>query len=1065
MKLNVHNKKTLFYQSPSFFIKLLTLGMVVPTYEANAEIILTKNKETVVKTKLKIFNTSALKADKFSGKIVDDKGLPIIGATVKVKGTSKAVSTDANGGFILDANKGDVLQISFMGYESKEITITDTAIILSITINKSSQGLGEVVVVGYSTQKKETVTGSISTIKGADVAKSPAANLSNSLAGRVSGVILNNRSGEPGYDGSSISIRGSATTGNNDVLVVVDGVPGQIGGLERLNPNDIESYSVLKDASASIYGSRAANGVILITTKRGKLGKPIISASLNQAVVTPTRLPKMTDAVTWAQMSNEVLYSNNPAGGMNQKYSEEQLQKFRDGSDPLNYPNTDWQKETINKSASQNQANLSVSGGGENVKYFVSTGYLDQNSLYKDNTTQYKQYSFRSNIDVNVTKDLKFGLYLNGREEDRKFPVNSASWIFENIYRMYPTIAPRYPNGLLNYALEGRNPVALQSDLGGTFKNPKQVFNGILKGSFDMNDWVKGLSVDGFVSIDKYWNFTKQFNLPYNLYTYNPVTNEYDIRPQGGTNNRPSLSESQENSTQIVSNIKLNYSKRFAEHSINTFVGYEQMKYEYNTFKAGRINYLSALTPELDNGGPAATDLSNGGSGNVNTRRSFIAKVSYDYNQKYLLDVQGRADASSVFPPNSRWGYFGTVSAGWRITQESWFPKNKAINELKLRASYGTLGNDAIGGYQFINQFNANNTFVANTGSGNVIQPGVNIGLLANPNITWEVAKKTDIAIEGRLFNDINFEFIYFRQQRSKILAYRGSANIPDLVGISGNIPQQNFGKVNNNGIEATLGYTKKYDDFGFNVTGNFTFAKNKVIDIGENQSIPDYQWQTGKPMGTSNYYQEIGIFRTQSDLDAIGTKYAVPQGYTARLGDLIYKDVDGNGVINGLDQVRSEYSNQPQITYGLVLGANYKGFDLAMVLAGQAKVSQYLLPLSGTDFYNFYDSWASNRWTPNNPNGSYPRAVERIEKDYNGGNFSNTFWLRDAAFLRIKSVELGYNFKLSGSSTKSLRAYMSVFNLFTLTKVKDFDPESDNTIGTNYPQQRIFNLGATISF
>ncbi len=1000
-----------------------------------------------------------------TGNVAGNAG-PLEGATVSVKNGSASTVTDKDGNFSINAPTDGVLIISYKGFKDQEIAVNARTFI-SVALDLDIKTEDEVLVVGYNTQKKVTVTGSISTIKGSDVTKSPSVNVSNSLAGRVSGVILNNRSGEPGYDGSGISIRGAATTGNKDVLIVVDGVPGQVGGLERLNPADIESFSILKDASASIYGSRAANGVILITTKRGKSGKPTISANFNQGIVTPTRLPKMADAETWAKMRNEVAYSNNPGEGMFQEYSEEAIQKYRDGSDPLNFPNTDWQKETLRKSAGQSQANLSVSGGNEAVKYFVSTGYLNQNSLYKDNVTRYNQYSFRSNIDVNVTRELKFGLYLNGRQEDRKFPINSASWIFDNIYRMNGTVLARYPNGLPAYALEGRNPVALQSSMGGTDVNPKQVFNGILKGSFDMSRWIDGLSIDGFASIDKSWNATKRFALPYALYTYNPSTQEYDLRPMGGTNNRPELKQSQENITQIVANAKLNYIKRFDEHSINAFVGYEQTQYKYGFFEAGRINFLSALTPELGNGGPAATDLSNNGNSYETTRKSYIAKLSYDYAQKYMLDIQGRADASSIFPANSRWGYFGTVSGGWRISQERWFPQTDAISDLKLRASYGSLGNDNIAAYQYMTQFTANNTFVALINGSNVIQSGINFGLFGNPNVTWEVAKKADIAIEGRLFKNINFEFIYFRQQRSMILAKRGSANIPELVGLGGSIPDENFGKVDNGGVEATLGYTRRFGTFRFNATGNFTYAKNKVVDIGENFSIPAYQWQTDKPMNTGNYYEAIGIFRSQADLDNVGAgkAYAVPQGYQPRLGDLIYKDVDGNGEINGLDMVRSNYSNQPQITYGFVLGGDYKNFDFSMVFAGQARVVQYIQPLSGTSFYNFFSTWADNRWSPENPNGSYPRPVERIDQNYNG-QFASTFWLRNTSFFRMKSAELGYSFKLSNSMAgKSLRVYASGFNLFTITKVKDVDPEGDNSIGAFYPQQRIYNIGASITF
>ncbi|WP_315821439.1 TonB-dependent receptor plug domain-containing protein [Paraflavitalea speifideaquila] len=300
--------------------------------------------------------------------------------------------------------------------------------------------------------------------------KSPQPNLSNSLAGRFSGIVINNRSGEPGYDGSSFTIRGLATTGNNDVLIVVDGVPGQVGGLERLNPNDIESISVLKDASAAIYGSRAANGVILVTTKRGKTGKPVINASFNQGFASPTRLPNMADAATYAAISNEVAYYNNKSGGLNQQYSQDEIAKFANGSDPINYPNTDWTKETLKKTALQNQANISISGGSENVRYYVGAGMLYQDGLYKSGATKYKQYSFRSNIDANITKDFKVSLYLSGREENRQYPIAGAGDIFRSIYRAYSTIPARYPNALPSSGIEGNNPIMMATGIEASIK-------------------------------------------------------------------------------------------------------------------------------------------------------------------------------------------------------------------------------------------------------------------------------------------------------------------------------------------------------------------------------------------------------------------------------------------------------------------------------------------------------------------------------------------------------------------------------------------------------------------
>jgi len=989
---------------------------------------------------------------------------PVAGVTVTVKGTQTAVLTDETGKFSINAAADATLVFTHVNYNPLERQIPRSGT-LDVQLELLNNSLGEVIVVGYNAQKKATLTGSISVVKGSDLVKSPQANVSNSLAGRFSGIVINNRGGEPGYDGSSFTIRGLATTGNNDVLIVVDGVPGQVGGLERLNPNDIESISVLKDASAAIYGSRAANGVILVTTKRGKTGKPTISASFNQGFSSPTRLPKMADAATYAAISNEVAYYNNRAGGLNQQYSAEEITKFANGSDPLNYPNTDWTKESLKKTALQNQANVSVSGGSENVRYYVGAGTLYQDGLYKDGATKYKQYNFRSNIDANVTKDFKVSLYLSGREENRQFPTAGAGDIFRSIYRAYSTIPARYPNGFPSNGIEGNNPVMMATSAGGINKNPTQVFNGILKGSYNIAA-VKGLSVDGFAAFDKSWSFGKSFATPYVLYSYNKADNTYSPRIVGGSNNAATLNESQQNLSQNTYNIKINYQRSVGEHNFNAFVGYEQSQIKRENFAASRINFLSTLTPELSQGGTAATDRDNSGSSYSFTRKSYFGKISWDFNERYFADVQMRIDGSSTFPKGNQYGYFPSVSAGWRISKENWFSNSSFINDLKLRASYGALGNDNVGLFQYFTNYSLKNQFVVQTGNGPVIVPGLDLTKLANPNIHWEDARKMDIGIEGTLFNDFNFELIYFRQKRSNILAVR-NASIPFVSGIVNPfgadplVPSENIGKVDNNGIEATAGYNKRSGQWHYGITGNFTYAKSNIVFIDEAAGVLSYQKQTDHPLNTYLLYNAIGIYRTQDEIDK------TPHLSGAQPGDLIYEDYNKDGKITADDQVRSKYGNIPLISYGVVLSVEYANVDLSMVFAGQAKVSQYVLPESGT-VGNFYSSWADNRWSPTNPNGSYPRVDTRTSSSVNGGLYNNTFWLNNASFLRLKNVELGYNFAgktLSAIRLQSARIYVNAFNLFTITKVKDYDPEGNSGSGQFYPQQRIINVGVNVRF
>ena len=1005
-----------------------------------------------------------------NGQVIDEKGAPLAGVSVSLKGTAIGASTDKDGNFSInvpDASAGTLI-FSYVGYLNKEVALNGQTNI-NVNLQVDPKSLNEVVVVGYGTQKKVTLTGSVSVIKGGDMVKSPEPDLSNSFAGRVSGVVANNTSGEPGYDGSNIVIRGLATYGSTSVLVVVDGVPGQIGGLERLDPNDIESVSILKDGSAAIYGSRAANGVILITTKHGKTGKPAISYSFNQGFDSPTRLPKMADAATYAQIVNDINYYDSPTGGMNQVYSDAQIQKFRDGSDPINYPNTNWEKLTLKNVTLQNQNSLTLSGGSDDVKYFTSVGTLYQDGLYKNGATNYHQYNFRSNIDANVSKGFKIGLSLSGREEDRQFPIASSATVFRGIYRSYPTSAGFYPNGLPTTGIDQVNPALVGTSIGGTNINPTLTFNGILKASYDIPG-VDGLSLDGFYSVDKSGNSDKAFSVPYTVYSYNSATNIYTPSIEGGgPNGLASLYQSQLNESLITSNIKLNYARQFGKHDVSAFVGYEQSKTTYSFFWAQRNDFPTATTPELSEGGTAATDATNGGSSSDNngnfdyTRQSVISRLAYNYDEKYLLEGQFRADGSSLFASGHQWGYFPSVSAGYRISKENWFADNfKFINDLKIRASYGVLGDDLVGAYQYFDNFSFSNYFVSDNGSGAAVQPGINLTKLENVNATWETSKKTDIGINAVFLNNFTLEAIYFRQVRSNILT-APSASIPATSGIVNPytyniVPDENIGKVNSNGFEGTLAYNHP-GKFSWGVSGNFTYAKSKIIYVDQAAGTLSYQSQIGGPLNNYLLYKAIGIFRSQAQLNS------TPHVPGAQVGDLIYADINHDGQITAADQIRTKYGNIPQIVYGLTLNASYKHFDVMALFAGQAEVSQYVLPESGT-IGNYYSSWANNAWSPTNPNGSYPRVSDRASDAVSGGSFPSTFWLNNAAFTRLKNAQLGYTFPASSVSRlhiSALRVFVGGFNLFTLTKVKDYDPEGTSSTGQFYPEQKIINVGVNV--
>lgn len=1012
-----------------------------------------------------LFTTFLFAQEKeITGTVIDDTGLPLPGATVLIKGTSNGTTTDMDGNFSLTLENPEdkVLVISFISYISQEIPINNQTS-FQITLEPDQQALNEVVVVGYGGKKRATLTGSISEVEGESLAESPQPNLSNSFAGRMSGVITTNRAGEPGYDDSSILIRGLATTGNNDVLVVVDGVPGQVGGLSRLSPEDIESVTVLKDASAAIYGSRAANGVILITTKRGRNNsKPQISYKFDLGFSSPTRLPDMADAPTYAQIRNEIAYYNNPDGGLNQIYDDSEIELFRNGTDPINYPNTDWAEATLQDVAIQTQHHLNIRGGGENTNYFFSLGKTSQEGLYRNGATQYDQYNVRSNIDVDLSDRLNVGLSLSGRKEDRQFPTEGAGYIFRSIYRAYPTIPAFYPNGNPSTGIENANPAVLATNLGGINDNPRYVFNGILRAKYEL-PFLDGFSVDGFFSVDELSNRVRNFRTPYTLYNYNRENDVYEqVIVGGGPDQQASLDEEQYNESQTVANIKLNYQNEFNGHNIDAFVGYEQSETNSHTLGASRIHFPTVQTPELSQGGPAATDRNNYGYSFNFTRQSFLSRIAYDFEEKYLAELQMRVDGSSNFPEGKRFGYFPSISAGYRITEEEWF-NVEFFDDLKFRASYGQLGNDNVGQFQYYDNYSFNNRYVI----GNEVVTGIDLTRLANPNITWEVAKKTDIAINANWLGHFTTELVYFKQNRTDILINR-NASIPAVTGIVNPydaqtlVPAENIGAVDSHGIEASLGYQHKSDgNFDFNISGNFTYAKNEIQFIDEASGIPDYQKQTGRPMNTYLLYRTLGIFQNQEEIDN------TPSVPGAKPGDLIFEDLNGDGEITADDQYRTKYGNIPRITFGLTFDANYKNFDLSAVISGQGQVRQYVLPESGT-IGNFYSSWADNRWSPNNPDGTYPRVSERSSSAISGGLYRNDFWLDNNAFVRLKSLQIGYTFPTNVMESLSLsnaRIYASGFNLLTLTEVEDYDPEGFSESGQFYPQQQIINLGLNVQF
>ncbi|WP_189319370.1 SusC/RagA family TonB-linked outer membrane protein [Leeuwenhoekiella nanhaiensis] len=1025
---------------------------------------LTKKAAVLYSMLLFLFSLSVSAQEKqITGVVTDMNSTPLPGVSVLVKGTTTGTVTGFDGDYSITATPQDILVFSYVGFNEQEITV-GTKTTINVSLQENVAELNEVVLVGYGQKSKTTLTGSVSTVKGEELVKSPQPNLSNSFAGRLSGVVANNRSGEPGADGATIRIRGISTTGDNDPLVVIDGIPNRLGGLERLNPNDVENITVLKDASAAIYGAQAANGVILITTKRGKLGKPSFSVTANQGFSTPANLPGLADSPTYARILNEINFYRNPSGGMNQIYTEEEINLFANGSNPDVYPNTSWTDEAISDWSLQDNENISIRGGGENFRYFTSLGRTNQDGIYKNGINNYKQVNLRANLDVDVTSNLTLGVDLNYRKEDRIFPTRSAGDIFRAIYRTYPTIPARYTNGLPSAGVEqGQNPIIIPTGIPGTDVQPTTVLNSTI--TLDYKLPIEGLSIKGFYSEDRSFAARKRFAIPFTVYqidnsTNPPSFNEVIAGPDSRT---PELLQAQDNRQLQTANIRLNFERSFGLHHINSFIAYEQQESDRSYFDAFRSGFISAEIPEFNLGGGEPEQSTNSGFSQRFTRRNYFSRISYDYDQKYLAEVQARYDGSSRFAEGNRYGFFPSISAGWRISAEEWF-KSENISNLKVKASYGLLGNDRIDPFQYLNTFALRPTdFVDPNGTP---LPIFIINQLANPGITWETARKLDIGVSADLFDNFSIELDYFHEVRSDLLTARSGSlplvsGIVNEFGLAAIIPQENIGEVKNRGFEAVLGYDKTWGEFNFFADANFTFNKNEVVFLDDPQGIPDYQLSKGKPLGSQLLYEAIGIFRTQEDLD---NNVTLPG---QQLGDLIYRDVDGDGEITELDRVRQELTNVPQIVYGLTLGANYKNFDLTVLWQGQARSVQYVAPESG-EVGNFFSTWADNRWSPTNPNGSYPRVDVRTSSSINEGLFRNDFWLVNTSFLRLKNLELGYSLpesSLSFLGIASARVYASGYNLVTFTESKDVDPEGASNSGQFYPQLKTYNIGINVNF
>ena len=978
------------------------------------------------------------------------EGLP--GVNILVKGTSIGTITDVGGNYRLTApDDAETLVFSSVGYTSEEVAIGDQTVI-NLEMNPDVQSLSEIVVIGYGETRKENYTGSVAAIDNQELTRSPQADISNSLVGRVPGLIATQRSGEPGADGSNLYIRGVSTTGNNNPLIVIDGIPRQNYGFSQMDPNEIESVSVLKDAAAAaVFGVRGANGVILVTTKRGEEGKPVFSFSTRYDLQVPTRLPKFLNSYEYATLFNEGLRNE----GKPELFTPEEVEKFRTGSDPNLYPNSDWVDATLGSSAPQSQHNLNVRGGTDRARYFLSAGYLTQKGLYEN--VGFKRYNFRSNIDVDVTPTTMVRLDLGGRYEDRNYPGTGVSDLTYWAVRNNATVPIYYNNGFPGKGASP-NPVEAARSSGYNY-NDRFVLMSLLSITQQIPG-VEGLSVKGQMAYDNSFEQDKTWQTPYPVYRYNFANEEYDELLGGVSASNLSQSFTQDNSVTLEA--YLNYERTFGAHSVRGLALYSQNTYDFNTFQASRTSFVSSAVDELYAGNE--TPSFNDGLSVQRARRGVVGRINYDYASRYLLEANFRYDGSENFAEGKKWGFFPSVSAAWRISEENFF-KNALpqFDYLKVRGSWGQLGNDQIERAAYLSSFRFFDPYIIN----DQVVKTVTEGRLGNTNITWEKSTSTNVGLEASVWKGlIALEVDYFHKRTTDILGQR-NLSVPVTAGIPDEKkPFENLAVVVNRGVELAVGHNNRVGKLNYNIQGNLTYAKNTLEFGDEAANVPDYQRRTGQPLNQYIGYKAIGLFQSQEEIDGAPTQNDVAPG------DIRYEDVNEDGMIDALDQTYIGRSNIPEIVYGLVVGAQYGNFDFNMLWQGATRVNAYLSEEAAWAFFNGGNALERHldRWTPDNPDATYPRITSAPTPNNSGFGVVSSYWLEDASYLRLKNLEVGYTLPsewFSRIGVSKARFFLVGQNLLTFSPLESFDPEGigGQSRGWFYPQQKIYSAGLNVSF
>jgi TonB-linked SusC/RagA family outer membrane protein len=1010
---------------------------------------------------------------KITGTVSDQTGAVLPGVSVVVKGTTTGVVTGADGKFAIDVpTNQETLVFSFVGMTPQEVRIGNKSTI-DIVLAEASIGLDEVVVVGYGTQKKVNLTGSITAIKTDNLTTIATQSLPQTIMGRAPGLFIKNVSGQPGRTNNvSYNIRGFGTP-----LIIIDGMPSTAEVFNLLDPNDIEDFSVLKDASAAaIYGSRAGDGVILVKTKRGKVGVDMTLTS-NFGVQFFTLAPKFVDSWTYAAMEN-VANQNEEKVPI---WTADQLQKFKDGSDPNLYPNTDWWDLTIRKYAPQMQHNLNIRGGNERVKYFVSGGYYYQGGQLKSDEIHVNKYTLRSNIDIAITKKFNVGVDLNVLNQNFNEPIvelerGTRVGIMTRMFRARPYYNSSWPDPTKLVYFESPEKFIWKDNIG--FKN-QNTLNGDVKINLGY-DLPYGLKLKANFQILKRYDRNTEKEKATPTYNYNWATDVYTF--MSNTFTYTSLYENMDISNYFNQQYLLTWDKQYGDHNISALAVYEVISSNNNYFNAQRIRYDFDIDylfagPDLDK--------TNGGSGSETGRVGIVSRVNYDYQGKYLFEFSSRYDASPKFPPDTRWGFFPSVSLGWRISKESFMADLPVISNLKLRASHGLLGNDNTGNFQYLETYSITSQYIFD-GSTNTLSKGIRPDAIPNPGITWEKMRTTNFGLDFALFKGkLDGSFDVFYRLRTDVLGQR-IQSIPDVVGAT--MPRVNYAEYDNRGWEFSLNYRNNVGQFDFNIGGNVSWNREKTLLVDQNVFATHEAYRTGNAIDqwTDRFwgYQTMGFFKTEEEIAAWADQDG-KNNSTIDPGDIKYVDYNGDGRITSTDNVLIGRGTFPRMNYGLNFDVSWKGFSISVLLQGAGLYDFNLrnspdltLPFYAGDqptTFWAYDSYVpENPWYPTNTeNAKWPRYRTDNGNRAHPNNTSNSdFWLINGNYLRLKTLELAYNLPPSAVRflhIKGCKLFISGYNIHTWSKIDFLDPEANTspgrTFGDYYPPVGTYSGGFVLQF